>query len=198
VPAAVLESNNREIYSAFVRGFFEADGKVLESVPSFSTSSDQFADEVRNLLLALGLITTTRATTSGYGSRISQVRLRNLDHAVRFLRTVGFVSRRKTALLASARCRQSGNRDRIYVPRAVWDEIVPIGHDCRRMVISALAKSGGVSRQTATRIASVTPDRRLRAALGYAFEHVSAILGSEELCTTQAPGNCPAPLPAWP
>lgn len=172
VPGAVLESNSRPIYSAYVRGLFEADGTVLESVPSFSTSSDQFADEMRALLLKLGLVTTTRVTTSGYGSIMYQVRLRNLDHAVQFRQNVGFLSRRKTSLLETATCRQAGNRDRIYLPRQVWDEVVPIGHPSRSVVISSLSKSGGVSRQSSRRIALADSDPRLMAALGYTFEKV--------------------------
>jgi ribonucleoside-diphosphate reductase alpha chain len=172
VPGAVHESNSEPIYAAFIRGLFEADGTVLESVPSFSTSSEQFADEMRMLLLKLGLVTTTRVTSSGYGSTIFQVRLRNLDHAVKFSQKVGFLSRRKSRLLEAAECRQAGNRDRIYLPKQLWDEIVPIGHRYRSVVISSLSKSGGVSRQTSGLIALAVPDPRLLSALGYAFEEV--------------------------
>jgi ribonucleoside-diphosphate reductase alpha chain len=176
VPAAVLESNSELICAAFVRGLFEADGTVLESVPSFSTSSDEFADEMRMLLLQLGLLTTTRITKSGYGSTMYQVRLRNLDYAMKFYQEVGFLSRRKHRLLQKAECRQAGNRDRIYLPKQVWDEVVPIGHRYRSVVISSLGKSGGVSRHTSTRIALANPDRRLTNALGYAFEEVVAFV----------------------
>ena len=175
VPNALLETNCGSIYAAFVRGLFEADGTVLESVPSFSTSSEEFADEVRRLLLVLGLVTTTRVTTSGYGSTMYQVRLRNLAHAVKFGLEVGFLSRRKTALVETARCQQAGNRDRIYLPKPVWDEVVPIGHRYRSVVISSLSKSGGVSRQTAKRIELQHPDPRLTTALGHAFEEVASI-----------------------
>lgn len=173
MPRAVLESNSKPIYSAFVRGLFEADGTVLESVPSFSTSSEQFADEMRMLLLKLGLVTTTRVTRSGYGSTMYQVRLRNLDHALNFSSRAGFLGRRKTSLLESAKCRQAGNRDRISLPREVWTEVVPIGHPYRSVVISSLSKSGGVSRQTSKQIALSERDPRLVAALDYAFEEVA-------------------------
>jgi ribonucleoside-diphosphate reductase alpha chain len=175
VPSAVIEAKSKPIYSAFVRGLFEADGTVLDSVPSFSTSSEQFADEVRMLLLSLGLVTTTRVTTSGYGSTMYQVRLRNLDHAVRFNQNVGFLSHRKASLLETAQCRQPGNRDRIFLPRHVWNEVVPIGHRYRSAIISSLSKSGGVSRHTSSQIALANPDRRLTSALGYAFEEVTSM-----------------------
>ncbi len=83
VPSAILESNDPEIYGAFLRGLFEADGTVIEGVPSVSTSSLSFASEIRTVLLTLGMATTTRTTVSGMGSDIYQVRLRNVDHAAR-------------------------------------------------------------------------------------------------------------------
>ena len=69
VPSAVLEANSPVVYSAFLRGLFEADGTVLAGVPSVATASLTFATEIRTLLLALGLATTTRQTTSGWAAR---------------------------------------------------------------------------------------------------------------------------------
>jgi hypothetical protein len=66
VPAAILETNDPAVYAAFLRGLFEADGAVLEGVPSVATSAVSFADDVRTLLLALGYPTTTRTTVSGF------------------------------------------------------------------------------------------------------------------------------------
>jgi ribonucleoside-diphosphate reductase alpha chain len=83
VPSALLETNDVNVYTAFVRGLFEADGTVLSGVPSVSTSSESFAAEIRTMLLAVGLPTTTRETVSGFGGPIFQVRLRNLYDAGR-------------------------------------------------------------------------------------------------------------------
>ncbi|MDF2967841.1 MAG: nrdJ [Nocardioidaceae bacterium] len=174
VPSAVLETNDVEVYAAFLRGVFEADGTVIAQVPSLSTSSESFAAEIRTLLLALGMGTTTRETVSGWGGPVFQVRLRNLDHAMAFEECVGFISGRKNALLPEVEAPQSGNRDRIHLPRAVWDEIVPRGSAHRSVLISALGKHGGVSRQTARMIQAETPDPRLAHALGYLFEPVTA------------------------
>src|SRR6202007_26794 len=65
VPSAILEANDPAVYGAFLRGLFEADGTVLEGVPSLSTAHESFAAEVRTLLLAMGLATTTREPVSG-------------------------------------------------------------------------------------------------------------------------------------
>jgi ribonucleoside-diphosphate reductase alpha chain len=101
VPSAVLETNDVAVYSAFMRGLFEADGTVLDGVPSVSTASASFAAEVRTVLLALGLATTTRKTKSGWGGPIFQVRLRNVDHALDFDEVIGFIGARKSQLVAS-------------------------------------------------------------------------------------------------
>src|SRR5262249_54084948 len=55
VPSAILETNDVVVYSAFLRGLFEADGSVAGGVPSLSTSTESFAGEIRTLLLALGM-----------------------------------------------------------------------------------------------------------------------------------------------
>jgi ribonucleoside-diphosphate reductase alpha chain len=172
VPAAVLETNSREVYAAFLRGLFEADGSVLQGVPSLSTASASFADEVRTVLLALGMATTTRETVSGWGGPQYQLRLRNLGHAAVYGELVGFLGGRKSRLLGDVVATQAGNRDRIFLPRATWDEVVPVGAPYRSVVMSSLAKCGGVSRTTAQAILAETGDARLANALGYLFERV--------------------------
>jgi len=173
VPSALLETNEVTVYAGFLRGLFEADGTVQEGVPSLSTASTSFAGEVRTLLLALGMASTTRSTVSGWGGDMFQVRLRNLDHALRYDEFVGFMSDRKNALVAQLESPQAGNRDRIFLPRATWEEVVPVGSEFRSLVVSSLAKSGGVSRQTAQQIYAETHDDRLAFALSYLFERVA-------------------------
>jgi ribonucleoside-diphosphate reductase alpha chain len=173
VPSAVLETNNAAVYIAFLRGVFEADGTVVAGVPSISTASAAFAAEVRTLLLALGMATTTRETVSGWGGKQFQVRLRNLDHAHTFDELVGFVGDRKNALLPELEPAQSGNRDRIHLPRPVWDELVPVGHERRNVVVNSLRRTGCVSRATARELFAESPNPRLGHALGYLFEPVA-------------------------
>ena len=174
IPSAVLESNDREIYAAFLRGLFEADGAVTAGVPSLSTASATFAAEVRSTMLALGMATTTRETTSGWGGAQHQIRLRNLKHAQAYNDRVGFLSARKARAVAEAVSSQSGNRDRIHLPTAVWHEMVPVGHELRSLVQQAVARGQGLSRDLAQRVLDATGDSRLRHALGYLFEEVSA------------------------
>ena len=174
IPSAVLEANDGEIYASFLRGLFEADGTVQERVPSVATASENFAAEIRALLLSLGFATTTRKTVSGWGGNSYQVRMRNIDYALLYDEVVGFMGSRKNSLVAVLESSQTGNRDRVYLPRAVWDDLVPIGSEFRSVMVSALAKSGGVPRQTAVRIHAATRDERLAQALGYLFERVAS------------------------
>jgi ribonucleoside-diphosphate reductase alpha chain len=173
IPSAVLETNDVVVYAAFLRGLFEADGTVLDSVPSISTANETFAAEIRTVLLALGLATTTRETVSGWGGPIHQIRLRNIEHAIAFDEQIGFLGARKNRLLPEFEPAQSGNRDRIHLPREVWDELVPIGHDRRTVVVNSLRRSGGVSRATAMLLLSESYDARLAHAVGYLFEPVA-------------------------
>jgi ribonucleoside-diphosphate reductase alpha chain len=175
VPSAILETNDREVYSAFVRGAFEADGSASASVPSLSTASERFADELRTVLLVLGIPTTTRVTYSGWGAKpIHQVRVRNLDFVPVFNEVVGFISARKGRACAAAVSVQSGNRDRIFLPQPVWNELVPTGHRRRGAVQLGLRRFGGITRALAAEIYRETADSRLGAALGYVFERVAA------------------------
>ncbi|MDG4785795.1 adenosylcobalamin-dependent ribonucleoside-diphosphate reductase [Micromonospora sp. WMMD1102] len=173
VPSAVLETNDPAVYAAFLRGLFEADGSVAAGVPAVSTSTESFAAEVRTLLLTLGMASTTRRTTSGMGSDIWQVRLRNMEHALAFEEVVGFIGERKARLLV-VEPTQTGNRDRIHLPAGLWDLLVPAGHELRDAVTQSIRKTGGVPRAVAMRLFAETGDDRLGHALGYLFETVAA------------------------
>ncbi len=173
VPSAILETNNVEVYAGFLRGLFEADGAVVSGVPSVSTASAAFAAEIRTMLLTLGMVTTTRLTTSGFGGDIHQVRLRNLEHAIAFDEIVGFIGERKASKLV-VEPTQTGNRDRIVLPRPVWDEFVSYGHELRGPVVQSLGKTGGVPRSVAMRLYAENGDPRLAHALGYVYESVAA------------------------
>ncbi|MCA1703425.1 MAG: ribonucleoside-diphosphate reductase, partial [Actinobacteria bacterium] len=173
IPSALLESNDRDVYAAFCRGLFEADGTVLAGVPSITTSSRSFADELRALLLTLGFVTTTRQVGSGWGGTMMLVRLRNIAYALRFNEEIGFLSERKALLVAPDRSLQSGNRDRIHLPAAVWLEVIPVGHSLRGRVQQAVARGVGLSRDLAEKVLEATGDPRVGYVLGYVFEQVA-------------------------
>ncbi|HEY1639727.1 MAG TPA: adenosylcobalamin-dependent ribonucleoside-diphosphate reductase [Streptosporangiaceae bacterium] len=174
IPSAVLEANDPGVYLAFLRGLFEADGAVADGVPSLSTAHESFAGEVRTALLTLGLATTTRETVSGWGGPIFQVRLRNIDHALTFDETIGFIGERKSRLMAFLEPDVSARKDYVVLARNVWDELVPAGHSSRAAVLQSVRKTRGVPRMLARRLFEETLDDRLGYALGYLFERVAS------------------------
>jgi ribonucleoside-diphosphate reductase alpha chain len=173
VPAAIRETNDPAVYAAFLRGLLEADGSVSAGVPSVSTASATFADDLRGLLLTLGIASTTRETVSGWGGPQYQVRLRNLGHARTYTDRVGFLGGRKAALLESVTATQSGNRDRIAMPDETWLSLAPVGHELHGLIHQAVARGKGVSRDLALRLLAATGDPQLRHALGYLYEPVA-------------------------
>ena len=174
VPASILETNDAGIYAAFMRGLFEADGTVAEGVPSVTTASPTFADDIRTVLLVLGYPTTTRTTVSGFGGPIQQVRVRNVRHAYRFGMQVGFMGGRKSSLMAHNLSAQSGSHDRIHLPEPLWLELAPVGTPLRGLVQQAVARGRGVSRDVAGRLLDATGDPRLAHALGFLYETVAS------------------------
>jgi ribonucleoside-diphosphate reductase alpha chain len=174
VPSAILEANDPLVYCAFLRGLFEADGTVLDGVPSVSTAHESFAAEIRTLLLTAGLVTTTRETVSGWGGPIYQVRLRNVDYALSFSELVGFIGQRKDRLVAELEPGQSAKKDYVFLPAGVWSELVPVNHPLRNAMMMSLRKHGGVPRMLASRVFEASLDVRLEKALGYLFERVQA------------------------
>ncbi len=174
VPASIRETNDPYVYAAFLRGVFEAAGTVLEGVPSVSTSSELFGDDIRTLLLALGMVTTTRRTTSGFGGPTFQIRLRNVDQAMIFDEIVGFLSERKARSMVCLEPDGSAKGDRVHLPRQVWDALVPSGHEYRSAVVQSLRRTGGVARMLARRLYSETFDPRLGRALEYLFEPIES------------------------
>ncbi len=174
VPSAILESNDVVVYSAFLRGLFEADGTVLEGVPSLSTANEAFAAEVRTLLLVLGLATTTRTTQSGWGGPIWCVRLRNVDHALNFDEIVGFMGERKSRLMVALEPAVSAKRDYVFLTKSEWADLVPVSHPAHKAVVqSAYKNRGGVPRMLATRLFEETCDPRLGQALSFIYERVA-------------------------
>src|SRR5262249_14950634 len=67
IPNAILYTNDRKCYAAFLRGLFEADGTVTSGSPAFSTAHGEFSQQVKTMLLALGFPTSTKLDLSGWG-----------------------------------------------------------------------------------------------------------------------------------
>ena len=175
VPDAILHSNDAAVYGAFLRGLFEADGTNTLGVPAVATAHKAFADEIRSLLLTLGFPTSSKVDTSQWGNADLHVqRLRNGSYNPRWLSAIGFMGARKTAGVVELKGALSGKRDRVFLPREVWEELVPMGHPLRNAMVIALKRHGGVARQLAAQIHAQTGDPRVAHVLDYFFNEVES------------------------
>jgi ribonucleoside-diphosphate reductase alpha chain len=150
IPDAVLHTNDPAVYSAFVRGLFEADGTTRQGYVSWSTVSESFSRDVQSLLLALGFVTTRTvdAADSNWGSHERFVlRLLNVAAADRYLDVIGFIGSRKPKAL------QVG------------------GH----RLAPPLQRRGDVSRRSATALLERTADPGLEHLLGFYYDRVSTV-----------------------
>ena len=96
IPEAVLASNDPAIYGAFLRGLFEAEGTSANGTASFTSTHREFSDEAKQLLLALGVPTTTTTERADWGPPEHDVlSVSNSAYAQRFVESVGFIGSRK-------------------------------------------------------------------------------------------------------
>ncbi len=103
IPSAVLRTNDRACYTAFVRGLFEASGAVNDGVPSWSTHDAAFAQRVKLLLLALGFPTATHVHAGEPNSATRYtLTVNERAHAEAFAQQIGYVDAQYQGVLADA------------------------------------------------------------------------------------------------
>ncbi len=185
VPDAVLHSNDRDVYAAFLRGLYEADGTVTMGYPHWMTTSLEMAQDVQTLLLALGIPTTRKVDSSrtGWGElTLVALRLLNLSYNDRWLDLVGFMGDRKNSRVTrGADLRQSARADHIPLKRSLIDRLAPT-NDRLRKVLLMECKRGVISRRVATELFERTGDGELGHLLSFFYDRiVTAELGEEEL-----------------
>lgn len=149
VPDAVLHTNNKKCYQAFLRGLFEADGTVTSGVPSWTTTSEAFYHDVKTLMLAIGFPTKSAFGMSGFGqSKTYVLRLVNIGYALDFYSEIGFISRRKNDLVDKQGSNHSLKRDMVVFGKSETNAILQEGlfTDADKL---SLQRKKGVSRKNA-------------------------------------------------
>jgi ribonucleoside-diphosphate reductase alpha chain len=194
VPDVVLHTNDRDVYAAFVRGLFEADGTVSAGYASFSTVTESFTRDVQSLLLVLGFVTTRKVdeADSNWGTHVRYVlRLLNVAAATRFADEIGFVSRRKSERLLLGEHRQASRMDHIPVSRGMLDELAPDNDQLRKTMLMSLARRGDVSRRAAAALLERTADPDLEHLLGFFYDTVASreLLNDQPTFDLSVPDN---------
>jgi ribonucleoside-diphosphate reductase alpha chain len=182
IPDAVLYSNDRSVYGAFVRGVYEADGTVTNGIPHWSTSSLEFSHDVQSLLLALGYPTTRKLDISGWSNApLAVLRLLNTSYHSKWLDEVGFMGDRKHAAVLRSEGRQAARQDHVPLTRALVDRLAP-ENDRMRKILLMEVKRNRVSRRLAKDLYERSHDDELAHLLDFFYDTVaSAELGDEEL-----------------
>ncbi|HVL94476.1 MAG TPA: LAGLIDADG family homing endonuclease [Solirubrobacteraceae bacterium] len=175
IPDAVLHANDREVYAAFLRGLFEADGNANHGYAYWSTTNEEFSRDVQTLLLALGFVTTrgTDHSRDKFGDACHRIRLLNAATGMRFAETVGFMSERKNQALIEADRPQAARYDHIPLGRELLDELAPDNDPLRKTMLMSLARNGTVSRRSATTLLERTSSVELEQLLGYFYDEVA-------------------------
>ncbi len=172
IPDAILYTNNLEVYRAFLRGVFEADGTVIAGNPSLTTASRRFAEEVRTLLLVLGYPTKLKTDTSGWGrASLYGLRIRNNSYNQLFKDEIGFIGKRKNALIRTD-VGMTGKGDVVFIPAEVIREHVNRANPHYGAVQLSLRRKGAVSRHRAQALLQETGDPRIAEALQYYYDVV--------------------------
>ena len=97
IPDAILASNDRLIYGAYLRGLFTGDGSVNLGVPSLTNKSLNFIQDVQALLLALGIPTRLDMQIGGFsGKPVWRLTVQSRMFSSNFKENVGFSASRKS------------------------------------------------------------------------------------------------------
>jgi ribonucleotide reductase alpha subunit len=175
IPNAILYTNDRRCYAAFLRGLFEADGTVTQGGPSVSTAHRDFSCQVKSLLLALGLPTTTKMDVSGWGqSHVYCLRLKNEAYNEAFLAEVGFIgSRKKGAVTSFTGHPQAARRDYVYLSEPALERALASGVQHNALVLS-VKRNGPVTRRSLKEGFAQTHDPEIGRALEFYYDNVEA------------------------
>ena len=177
VPDAVLHCNDREVYAAFVRGLFEADGNASNGYAYWNTTNEDFSRDVQTVLLTLGYVTTRSldAARNKLGAPCHRLRLLNASTAAGFVADVGFMSERKNEALSGSDNPQAARYDHIPITRELIDELAPRNDAVRKAALMELSRSGTVTRRLATSLVERAPSDELDHLLGYFYDTVANV-----------------------
>jgi ribonucleotide reductase alpha subunit len=176
IPDAVLATNDAATYGAFVRGLFEAGGTVAGGVPSWTTTCREFAEEVKSLLLLLGIPTTTKIGLSGWGQSATYcTHLLNVSYTYRYAECAGFMGARKRSSMLRNDDWQGRKHDNVYIGEETFRELVASGTVSKSALYNSNKRTpGALSRNLATQVFDATGDERLNSALSFYYDTIVA------------------------
>jgi ribonucleoside-diphosphate reductase alpha chain len=176
VPDVILASNDPIVYGAFLRGLFEADGTIVNGAVHLSTANASLADDLRTVLLTLGIPTNTRIDKSGWsGADLYLLRVRNADYSRSFLKRVGFIGDRKRSAVRPCDTWQGTKGDRVFVSKDILRTLVPHSSELYpRTALYGYRHAGAISRTAACELLEKTGNLEIKTALTFFYDDVAA------------------------
>jgi len=175
IPNVILYTNNKEVYTAFLRGLFEADGTVTNGSPAWTSASKEFSTEVKSMLLTLGFPSTTKIDISGWGqSEIYCLRLRNASYHDQFRREIGFISSRKMSKIILSTTFQGTKKDLVYLPTEITEQLVCAAGEYKNATVLSLQRQQAVTRQVAEVLYQRTQNPQLSYALQFFYDTIES------------------------
>lgn len=172
IPYAILATNDREVYCAFIRGVFDHDGTVGSGMPSFSNKSRDFVLDMQTLMLHLGYPTSIKTDTGGKSQKpVYVMRLLNNSFVQSWSENIGFYGSRKSGLLCFEQS-VYGKYDIIPFSHELLDEIIDVKHDLRRDCIRHLRNNNGIPRDLVMRLLQVNYHKELEYRLQFFYDSV--------------------------
>lgn len=173
IPDAVLSTNDPSVYAAFLRGLFSGDGTLSSGLPVIDSSSRRFIQDVKTMLLTLGVVTTSSTHIGGLsGKPVYRLIVSSAHYSSVWNSCIGFIPERKSKMVRAAH----GHTKKDYIPlsRELIDEIWPITENTpkRRAVLSAIRRCKAVSRHLVQEEFEKTGDARLGHALSFYYDRV--------------------------
>ncbi|BDE06582.1 hypothetical protein WPS_18580 [Vulcanimicrobium alpinum] len=176
IPDAILATNDPVIYAAFLRGLYEAAGTVTNGAACWSTVNRTFSEDVKAVLLGLGIPTSTKIDTTGWGQSDRYVlRVRNAAYAQTFAERIGFLGSRKQQATVVSTAVQGTHGDAVSLPDDLVRSLVPTSNELySRVQLYRHPNDGAISRASATALLEQTEHPQVTAALNFFYDRVAS------------------------
>jgi len=171
VPDAILETNSRKVYGAFLRGLFEADGHSTGGVIEVASVHESFLADCQTMMASIGIVGLLGPRgENGFGHNIMHEVLVISSFKAGFMTDVGFISRRKTASVTSHKLCQC---DKIPVEPEMWSRLIGQLDPGQRKQF----RHAGlwVTRDLAELMLSLTQDDQLESLLKFFWDTVESV-----------------------
>lgn len=207
IPLLVRASNDPHIWSAFLRGLFEADGTISllresKGNPTLASANKNFVNEVSIILRTLGYATTiysSGAFENRYSDKPSwRVRLRNNTYTRAWIEDIGFISHRKQEICDGGQVSMTGRKDLVVVDAKHVEKLAKafdstVADRITQAISRSLAKYGvaAVARDVLVGLQEKAEDAVLGEWLNYWYEPVSdvALAGVQPTYDISVPAN---------